>query len=108
VIDVAAARALFRAQQESLQRPLTDQELKIVRLAAAGCTNREIGKRLYLSPHTVHAHLVHIFRKINVTSRNAAARWVAEHKLLPGILFGLLKLADLLDALSDYFDSSTG
>jgi DNA-binding NarL/FixJ family response regulator len=73
VVDAAAARALFRAQGERLRRPLTDQELKIVRLAAAGCTNREIGKRLYLSPHTVKEYLSNAMRKLEVGSRVEAA-----------------------------------
>lgn len=73
VVDAAAAGALFRAQQQSMRRPLTDQELKIVRLAAEGCTNREIGKRLYLSQHTVKDYLGNAMRKLEVGSRVEAA-----------------------------------
>lgn len=73
VVDASAAGALFRAQQQSMQRPLTEQELKIVRLAAEGCTNREIGNRLYLSRHTVKEYLSNAMRKLDVGSRVEAA-----------------------------------
>lgn len=48
---------------------LTAQERQIVQLAAEGLTNREIGKRLFLSPRTVSTHLYHAFPKLGVTSR---------------------------------------
>ena len=50
---------------------LTPQELQVVRLAATGLSNREIGERLFLSPRTVGAHLYRAFPKLGVTSRAA-------------------------------------
>ncbi len=52
---------------------LTGQELRIARLAATGLTNKEIGRRLQLSPRTVGAHLYKIFPKLGITSRAALA-----------------------------------
>jgi DNA-binding CsgD family transcriptional regulator len=48
---------------------LTAQELQIAQMAAEGLTNREIGKRLYISHRTVGAHLAKIYAKLGVTSR---------------------------------------
>jgi DNA-binding CsgD family transcriptional regulator len=48
---------------------LTAQELQIAQLAADGLTNREIGKRLYISHRTVGAHLARIYAKLGATSR---------------------------------------
>ncbi|MFD0365411.1 AAA family ATPase [Nocardia sp. GCM10030253] len=53
---------------------LTPQELQVVRLAAAGSTNKEIGARLLLSPKTVAHHLYRAFPKLGVTNRNGLAR----------------------------------
>ncbi len=52
---------------------LSAQETQIVRLAAEGLSNREIGERLYLSPRTVGSHLYRIFPKLEVTSRTQLA-----------------------------------
>ncbi len=48
---------------------LSPRETDIVRLVAAGLTNREISARLGLSDKTVKNHISHIFAKLNVTTR---------------------------------------
>lgn len=48
---------------------LTPQQQQIVRLAAQGLSNKEIGERLFLSPRTVGSHLYRSFPKLGVTSR---------------------------------------
>ncbi|HTE64081.1 MAG TPA: LuxR C-terminal-related transcriptional regulator, partial [Solirubrobacteraceae bacterium] len=58
---------------------LTDSELAVVRLIAAGLTNRETAVRLFVSPHTVNSHLRHAFTKLGVNSRLELARVVAAH-----------------------------
>jgi DNA-binding CsgD family transcriptional regulator len=50
---------------------LTAQEQQIAMLAASGLSNKEIGRRLYLSPRTVGAHLYRIFPKLGISSRAA-------------------------------------
>jgi DNA-binding CsgD family transcriptional regulator len=70
------ARQELRASGERSRRRapetwdrLSPQELQIARLAAEGLTNREIGRKLYLSHRTVESHLYRIFPKLGVTTR---------------------------------------
>lgn len=66
-----ASRERGRRRSEA-EEPLTDRELEILRLAAAGLANKEIGARLDVSVRTVEAHLSHVFRKLDVGSRTEA------------------------------------
>ena len=50
-------------------RTLTDAELRVAELVAGGLTNRNIAEYLNLSPHTVDAHLKHIYTKLDIHSR---------------------------------------
>jgi LuxR family maltose regulon positive regulatory protein len=59
-----------------LIEPLSQQELRVLRLLVAGLTNRDIAQELVLSTNTVKTHVKSIFRKLNVSSR-AEARQVA-------------------------------
>jgi DNA-binding NarL/FixJ family response regulator len=61
---------------------LTNREIDILRLLAAGSGNRDIAKQLYITEATVKTHLVHIFRKLNVDSRTAAVREAVRRKLI--------------------------
>ncbi|MBD0329141.1 MAG: alpha/beta fold hydrolase [Thermoleophilia bacterium] len=53
--------------------PLTARESEVLRLMAAGLTNREIAASLVLSEHTVHRHVANILRKLGQSTRAAAA-----------------------------------
>jgi DNA-binding CsgD family transcriptional regulator len=57
---------------------LTRAEVEVVQLVAQGKTNREIAEHLFISPHTVSAHLRHIFDKMGVKSRVQLAAVAAE------------------------------
>lgn len=61
---------------------LTERETNVVRLVAAGHSNREIAKALFLSETTVKSHLVHIYTKLDVKSRTEAAARARERGLL--------------------------
>jgi predicted ATPase/DNA-binding CsgD family transcriptional regulator len=54
---------------------LTPRELDVLKLVALGLSNPDIAQRLVLSEHTVHRHLANILRKLNLSSRAAAAAW---------------------------------
>jgi DNA-binding CsgD family transcriptional regulator len=62
---------------------LTPREREVITLVAAGRTNRETARYLWISPHTVRAHLEHIFEKLEVTTRAAAVARVLEDSPLP-------------------------
>jgi len=71
-VDPTVAEVLFTARAAGARPRLTEQELRVLQLAAEGCTNREIGARLYLSRHTVKEYLSHAMRKLEVDGRVAA------------------------------------
>ena len=63
-----------------LATKLTPREREVLTLIAAGATNREIGTRLFLSPHTVRDHVKAVFAKVGVSSRGElVAKLFAEH-----------------------------
>ena len=53
--------------------PLSRRETEVLRLVAAGLSNREIATSLVLSEHTVHRHVANVLRKLTQSSRAAAA-----------------------------------
>jgi pimeloyl-ACP methyl ester carboxylesterase/DNA-binding CsgD family transcriptional regulator len=55
------------------ESPLSRREAEVLRLVAAGLSNREIASSLVLSEHTVHRHVANILRKLTQSSRAAAA-----------------------------------
>jgi ATP/maltotriose-dependent transcriptional regulator MalT len=61
---------------------LTGRELEVLRLVAAGKSNREIATALVVSEHTVARHVQNIFAKLRVSSRVAATAFAFEHALV--------------------------
>jgi DNA-binding NarL/FixJ family response regulator len=58
---------------QSLDEPLSERELEILRLLAQGLTNREIAQRLYLAEGTVKNYVTNILGKIGARDRTQAA-----------------------------------
>ncbi|NUR89249.1 MAG: response regulator transcription factor, partial [Nonomuraea sp.] len=75
----SGARTLVDAAARELRRTgaavdlLTERELRISELVATGLTNRQIARRLYLSPRTIEAALTRVFAKLGVSSRAGVA-----------------------------------
>jgi DNA-binding NarL/FixJ family response regulator len=61
---------------------LTARELEVLRLVAAGKSNREIASALVISERTVARHLQNIFAKLRVSSRTEASAFAFEHDLV--------------------------
>ena len=59
---------------------LTDAELRVSELVAGGLTNRNIAEYLNLSPHTVDAHLKHIYTKLDIHSRVELTVLALQHR----------------------------
>lgn len=60
---------------------LTAREREVLRLVAAGMTNKEIAEALVVSVKTVKKHLNNVFAKVGVTSRAQAAVYAVRHRL---------------------------
>jgi predicted ATPase/DNA-binding CsgD family transcriptional regulator len=70
----AAGQALAAVSDDEVT-VLTPRELDVLKLVAQGLSNQDIARRLVLSEHTVHRHLANILRKLDLSSRAAAAAW---------------------------------
>lgn len=61
---------------------LTAREIEVIRLVAAGHTNREIAEKLVISDKTVARHLHNVFTKLDLPNRSAATAYAYEHGLV--------------------------
>ena len=87
--EQAVEYALEESQQpEESQSPaaypagLSAREVEVLRLVARGMTNAQAARELYISPHTVNAHLGSVYHKIGSSTRAEAAHFASEHGLL--------------------------
>jgi len=63
---------------------LTQRERDVLGLVCAGCTNRQIAERLFISPKTAGLHVSHILAKLGVATRGEAA--ALAHRLGPSLV----------------------
>jgi DNA-binding CsgD family transcriptional regulator len=93
VIESRACRAVLVAAGHGESAPLSsrrstspgglsEREVDVLRLAARGLTARQIADRLFISPKTTDHHIQHIYNKIGVSTRAAAALWAIQHGVL--------------------------
>lgn len=82
-----APRVIARVTQPTPSgENLTDRELEVLRLAARGLTNKQIGHDLDISDRTVQNHLANIYAKLGVASRTEA--------VTAGLQRGLFRLGE--------------
>ncbi len=96
-LELEAARQLFEelgaapdvARVDSITQParpkthgLSSREVAVLRLVAAGKSNRDIASELSISEHTVARHLQNIFTKLGVSSRTAASAFAYQNRLV--------------------------
>ena len=84
--ELARLDALRAGATAARAHGLTAREVEVLRLVAAGRSNREIAARLVISEHTVARHVQNIFAKLGVSSRTAASAFAfaARPRLTPG------------------------
>jgi DNA-binding NarL/FixJ family response regulator len=73
---------LLDRPRDGAEQGLSPRELEVLRLVAAGKSNREIAVALVISEHTVARHVQNIFGKLRVSSRAAATAFAFEHDLV--------------------------
>jgi len=78
---LALAAGTGAAAAGPLPGGLTTRQAEVLRLLAAGMSNKQIAAELYLSPATVERHLATIYRKLGLAGRVEAARYALAHGL---------------------------
>ena len=87
-LDGEAAAAVLSAaghragRRKAMPAGLTGREVEVLRLLAAGLSNREIAERLVISPKTASHHVEHIYAKTGTTNRALASLYAANHGLI--------------------------
>jgi DNA-binding NarL/FixJ family response regulator len=87
-LDSAAVEAVLGAAGHRTGRRrinvagLTSREVNVLRLAARGLSNKEIAKRLVVTPKTIGNHIEHIYTKIGETNRAGAALFAMRNGLV--------------------------
>ncbi len=77
---VIASRLMDRMRAPRVS--LSSREIEVLDLVAAGKSNTEVAAALFVSETTVKSHLAHIFSKLDVTSRTAAASAARQRGIL--------------------------
>ncbi|MFF2556447.1 HD domain-containing phosphohydrolase [Nocardia sp. NPDC058058] len=87
-LDAEAVRAVLTAAGQQPPRRtaqvagLTAREVEVLCLLVRGHSNKQIAQRLSITPRTVGTHVEHIYTKIGVTARGAAAMFAMRHGLI--------------------------
>ncbi|GIF10030.1 response regulator [Actinoplanes teichomyceticus] len=82
VLAPSVASTLIRQVRRPAPPALSARETEVLNLVAAGLTNADIGRRLFISEATVKTHLLRVFNKLDVADRTAAVTTAMRHGLL--------------------------
>lgn len=93
VLDHRATQAVLAAAGHDVPRGgksareqhaggLSDREVQVLHLAAKGLTTKQIADRLFISPKTADHHIQHVYTKIGVSTRAAAALWAMQNDVI--------------------------
>ncbi|TME39413.1 MAG: HD domain-containing protein [Chloroflexi bacterium] len=80
VLEVAGHRT--RPARSAWPAGLSDREVEVLQLIATGGSYRDVAQRLVISPKTARHHIEHVYNKIGVSTRAAAAMFAMEHDLV--------------------------
>ena len=80
---LTAAGHTGKASSRAFPAGLSDREAQALTLLARGHSNRQIASQLGITPKTAGHHVEHLYAKIGVSTRAAAALFALEHGLLP-------------------------
>jgi DNA-binding NarL/FixJ family response regulator len=78
----AAGHATPTTRRSQHPGGLTGREAEVLRLAARGLTKQAIADELYISPKTADHHIQHVYSKIGVSTRAAAALWAMQNAMV--------------------------
>lgn len=79
----AEVLARVRGESEPFYEELSEREIEVLRCAAKGLTNKQIGEALFISDRTVQGHLQRIYSKLNVATRTEAVTLAMQRGLIP-------------------------
>lgn len=79
----ASSQAFTVDEQRQAELGITPRELEILRLIAAGLSNREIAERLFVSENTVKTHSSRVFDKLGARRRTQAVQFGKQTRLIP-------------------------
>jgi DNA-binding NarL/FixJ family response regulator len=72
VLSPSVANRLIGQVRKPQRGTLSPRELEVLRLVAAGATNREAASKLFISEASIKTHLLHVYAKLDVRDRAAA------------------------------------
>lgn len=79
---VAAGHGESRGRRAANPGGLSAREVDVLRLAAKGLSTKDIAEQLYISPKTADHHIQHVYTKIGVSTRAAAALWAMQNSVV--------------------------